>query len=369
MLSLFSQAAKMTNDFKSLIELNDYFKEEKTCYEFLALQIWDEGKPVCPFCNSTKVYTTKSRSNKPSKAGIPEYRCANKECAKKFSATKGTIFESSKIPLRTWYAAIFLLTTSKKGISSVQLAEQLQVTQKTSWFLNHRIREMFKETAPDMLTGVVEADETFVGGKNKNRHQNKKKGGGTGGRPAPDDKTAVVGLVQRNGKVLTFVVPNTTSEIIHPIMQEHVQAGSTVITDYYRSYIGIGDNYNHVRVKPDPETYKTVGDQHTNTIENFWSTFKRGYIGIYHYMSPKHLNRYTNEFGYRYNNREDSGVTKFHHVVKNSGKVRLKYEKLIGRPTTQQLQQRVDKAERDFYNNPPVDKHDNINPDDAPIIE
>jgi transposase-like protein len=125
----------MKTNFKSLIVLNDYFKEEKTCFEFLASQIWDEGKPVCPFCGSAHVYTTKSRSTKPSKKNIPEYRCANKECTKKFSATTGTIFQSSKIPLRTWYAAIFLLTTSKKGISSVQLVEKLEVTQKTAWFL------------------------------------------------------------------------------------------------------------------------------------------------------------------------------------------------------------------------------------------
>lgn len=358
----------MTDNFKSLIDLNDYFKEEKTCFEFLASKIWDEGKPVCPFCNSTKVYTGRSRSPKPSKAGIPEYRCASKECGKKFSATKGTIFEASKIPLRTWYAAIYLLTTGKKGISSVQLSEQLNVTQKTAWFLNHRIREMFKETAPDMLEGIIEADETFVGGKNKNRHENKKKGGGIGGRPAPDDKTAVVGLVQRNGKVLTFVVPNCSSEIIHPIMQDHVKAGSTVITDYYRAYIGIGEEYNHVRVKPDPETYKTDREIHTNNIENFWSTFKRGYVGIYHYMSPKHLNRYTNEFGYRYNNRESSGVLKFNDVVKNSGKVRLKYEKLIGRKTSQSL----DQLAQTGLNNPlppAIDPRDLINPDNSPVID
>src|SRR6185312_4524013 len=144
-LLLLFNSIKMQTTFKSLIELNDYFKEEKTCFEFLASQIWDEWKPVCPFCGSTKVYTTKSRSTKPSKAGVPEYRCADKKCTKKFSATTGTIFESSKVPLRTWYAAIYLLTTSKKGISSVQLATQLNVTQKTAWFLNHRIRKMFLE--------------------------------------------------------------------------------------------------------------------------------------------------------------------------------------------------------------------------------
>ena len=356
----------MTDNFKSLIELNDYFKEEKTCHEFLALQIWDNGKPVCPFCNSTKVYVTKSRSTKPSKRDIPEYRCASKECSKKFSVTKGTIFESSKIPLRTWYAAIYLLTSGKKGISSVQLAEQLQVTQKTAWFLNHRIREMYKETAPDMLEGVVEADETYVGGKNKNRHENKKVKD-AGGRSLAD-KTAVLGLLQRDGKVLTFVVPSVGADILHPIMIDHVAPGSTLITDSYTSYQGLNDTYNHIRVKPEEGTYKTEGDLHTNGIENFWSTFKRGYVGIYHYMSPKHLHRYTSEFGYRFNNRENSGVEKFQDIVKNSNKSRLTYENLIGRLTNQTLDRLAEDANRHLPPDPDSWLED-IKPDDIPPTE
>jgi len=319
----------MTDNFKSLIELNDYFKEEKTCHEFLALQIWDEGKPVCPFCNSKKVYTTKSRSVKPSKKDVPEYRCASKECAKKFSVTKGTIFESSKVPLRTWYAAIFLLTTGKKGVSSLQLAAQLQVTQKTAWFLNHRIREMFLETAPDMLKGIVEADETYIGGKNKNRHANKKRNYEIDG----DEKTPVVGLLERGGRVLTFVVPNTSQDIMHPIMVDHVANGTTLITDYHKSYLGLDSHVSHVRVKGDSESgdYKTDRHFHTNNIENFWSTFKRGIIGIYHFVSPQHLHRYSTEFGYRYNNRQDGGAEKFQSAVSKSGSKRLNYNTLIGK--------------------------------------
>ncbi len=358
----------MKDNFKSLIELNDYFKEEKTCHEFLANQIWDGGKPVCPFCGSTHVYTTKSRSNKPSKQGIPEYRCASKECAKKFSVTKGTIFESSKIPLRTWYAAIFLLTTSKKGISSLQLATQLQVTQKTAWFLNHRIRQMFIETAPEMLSGIVEADETYVGGKNKNRHANKKRDYTKDG----DEKIPVVGLLERGGKVRTFVVPSTGKDILHPIMVDHVAKDSTLITDQHNGYFGLDAHCIHVRVKPDPESYKTDRHFHTNNIENFWSTFKRGIIGIYHGVSYKHLHRYSNEFGYRYNNREGEGVTKFHIAIKEAGNKRLSYEKLIGRITTQSLEQKADKAIRDHAKNPPppyIDPMDLIDPDKAPIVE
>src|SRR5882672_677435 len=133
----------MKKNFRSVLELNDYFKEEKTCHEFLANQIWEGGKPVCPFCGSTKVYVTKSRSTKPSKKDIPEYRCADKECTKKFSVTKGTIFESTNISLRTWYAGIYLITSHKKGISSLQLSRDLDITQKSAWHLLHRVREMY----------------------------------------------------------------------------------------------------------------------------------------------------------------------------------------------------------------------------------
>lgn len=156
----------MQDTFKNLVECLDYFKEEKTCHEFLAYQIWDEGKPVCPHCNSTKVYITKSRSNKVSKQNIPAYRCADKTCGKKFTVTVGTIFESSHIPLRTWFAAIYIISAHKKGISSHQLSRDLSVTQKTAWFLLHRVREMFKETAPDMLKDVVQLDDSYFGGKN-----------------------------------------------------------------------------------------------------------------------------------------------------------------------------------------------------------
>lgn len=314
----------MTYDFKSLIQLNDYFKEEKTCHEFLANQIWEGGKAVCPFCDSTKVYVTKSRSTKPSKKDIPEYRCANKECAKKFSVTKGTIFEATKVPLRTWFAAIYLITTHKKGISSHQLATDLQVTQKTAWFLLHRVREMYKQSAPELLRNVVEIDETLVGGKYKNKHKDKKKPGAQGSI----DKTVVWGAVQRHGKVVTRVIPDRKNETLLGVMVETVKKDSVMVSDEYYHPNMLTPLYKHVVIQHKIEEY-VRGAFHTNTIEGFWSILKRGIYGIYHNVSPKHLQRYCDEFSYRYNTRKDKANERFTFTMQKAGEHRLRYIDLI----------------------------------------
>lgn len=314
----------MTTNFNNLLELNDFFKEEKTCYEFLAHQIWEEGKPVCPHCHYTKVYTTKSRSEKPSKKDIPEYRCASKYCGKKFSVTTGTIFESSKLPLRTWFAAIFLITNHKKGISSLQLASDLAITQKSAWFVLHRIREMYRESAPEMLTDVVQVDETFIGGKNKNRHADKKKEGGQGG----SGKAIVLGARGINGKVLTKVVPNTEAATLNPMVEKWVEGGAIMVTDENVSYRALSEKYFHISINHKEGQYAT-GAFSTNGIENFWSLFKRGIIGIYHQVSPKHLQRYSTEFAYRYNTRKDPAIQRFIDTIANANTARITYKELI----------------------------------------
>lgn len=308
-------------NFKSLPQLLDIFKEEKTCIEYYEKLRWD-GKPVCPHCSAEKPYKTNRG-----------YKCSNSECGKKFTVKVGTIFENSKIPFRTWFAAIYLCTAHKKGISSVQLSVDLGITQKTAWFVLHRVREMLKAQAPQMLgeNNMVEADETYIGGKEENRHKSKKLAS-TETQLANDKtpynkKKVVLGIIERNGKVILKHVDSASHKNMADFIKTHVPKGTTLNTDEHKAYGKLNKVYTHNTVNHSLKVY-AVGDVHTNTIENFWSVLKRGIYGIYHQVSDKHLERYLNEFSARFNTRKDSSSTRFEHFLVNS-ESRLLYKNLI----------------------------------------
>jgi len=249
--------------FKSLPQLLDYFKEESTGIAYYEQLRWN-GKPVCPHCGVDK---TPYRTNR-------GFKCSDKDCAKKFTVKTGTIFDNSKISFRIWFAAIFLAGSNRKGISSLQLSHELGITQKTAWFVLHRVREMLTTNAPTMVGGTVEADEAYLGGKEKNKHANKKRKEGE-----PDKKFVVLGLIERNGKVVLKYVPNATSENMVPFVKRHLAVGSTLYTDEFNSYKQLSSDFTHGTVNHSLKIY-VHGDIHTNTIENFWSVLKRGIYGI-----------------------------------------------------------------------------------------
>jgi len=302
--------------FKNILELTQYFSDEKTCREYLAEVRW-RGKPICPYCGYDKVYRIEDGNR---------FKCANKDCSSKFSVTVGTIFENTNIPLQKWFIAIYLACNHKKGISSLQLGRDIGITQKSAWFVLHRIREMLKETAPDLLSNIVEIDETYLGGKDRFKHKNNKIGS-TQGRSI-NNKTVMFGLLERKGKIIAHKIPNTQRTMVIPLIEKTIKKGSTVITDEYFVYRAMSNEYNHLSINHAQNIYVN-GIVHTNTIEVFWSLFKRGIIGIYHNVSQKHINAYCNEFAYRYNNRKFSQDIIVRIAMLQSEGRRLKYKNLI----------------------------------------
>jgi transposase-like protein len=290
---------KTITEFKTLAEFMDYFCDEATCVRHFTESRFRDGE-YCPHCHHKKIY--KCGNGK-------RYQCA--KCKQDFTICTKTVFGDSKLPLRKWYIAVYLLATSNKGISSVQLAKQVGVTQKTAWFMAHRIRAA-KVQGKRQLSGTVEVDETYIGGLEKNKSASRRVKGAQG--RSTKSKKPVVGIIQRAGEVRAAVVDRVTMATVEDQVKANVAELTKLDTDDFLSYARLGRSFPHTAVSHSNGEY-VRGDAHTNTIESFWALFKRGYNGVYHWMSKKHLQRYVNEFTFRFNCRSNEMQTVFGEVV------------------------------------------------------
>jgi transposase-like protein len=305
---------------KTLQEAIKFFSDDLTCIKLIASRRWADGVAICPKCNDTNNTFLPSRK---------VWQCKNKGCRKQFSVKVGTIFEDSPIGLDKWLTAVWLITTAKNGISSYEIHRALGITQKTAWFMMHRIRLAMQNGTFEKLSGSVECDETFIGGKAKNMHKSKRekliKGRGSVG------KVAVFGALERKGRVLAKVIERTDRETLHAEVKSKVKEGTTVFTDEWLSYRGLDENYIHEVINHGVEYVQ--GNVHTNGIENFWALLKRTLKGTYISVEPFHLSRYLDEQMYRFNERKGKDKDRFIGVLNAVSGKRLTYDELRGYQT------------------------------------
>lgn len=321
----------------SLYNALSTFGDEDKAHDWLVDSRWPQGIR-CPYCEGVNVTPRKSTRK------TPQFRC--RSCRKDFTVKTGTIMADSKLPLSKWAMAYYLVTTNLKGVSSMKLHRDLEITQKTAWFLEHRIRETWNDNTPDRMAGPVEADEAYFGGKEKNKHNSKKLKAGRG----PVGKTAVAGLKDRpTGEVRAKVVEHTDAPTLQGFVHENTHWDAHVFTDEWAAYKGLGRKHEAVKhsageyVKPTtirhprhPRAAKSPARYvkamaHTNGIESFWAMLKRGHDGVYHHFSPQHLHRYVTEFAGRHNRRPLDTADQMWTMAHNADGKRLTYADLIGK--------------------------------------
>jgi transposase-like protein len=305
----------MSKSTISTFQLFEMFPDQESARLCLEARLWPHG-PVCPECGSLDRITAR-------KGGY--YRC--NPCKLDFTIRTGTIFERSHVPLHKWLYAMYLVVTARKGISSMQLAKEIGVTQKTAWFMLHRIRLAMQDENGGKLSGEVEVDETFIGGKARNMHKERRERVITG--RGPQGKEVVFGMVARGGKVIAGHVDSRKKKDLQPLIRERIEAGAAIFSDELKSYDGLESDYQHAVINHAVEYVN--GNVHTNTMENFWSLLKRGLHGTYISVEPYHLFRYIDEQAFRYNNRNDmNDFDRFKLLLSGIVGKRLTYDALIG---------------------------------------
>lgn len=303
-------------DPQTLQEAIVFFANPVNCREYLVARRWPNGV-TCPKCGSDNILFLENYNR---------WHCREKHPAPQFTLKTGTIMEDSPIGLDKWLTAMWQIVNCKNGISSYEVHRAIGITQKSAWFLDHRIRLALTMGTFNKLSGQIEADETFIGGKARNMHKSERtrKVTGTGGK----DKTAVLGIMERGGKVVMKVIDNTKKRTLQKEVREHALAGSALFTDSLESYEGL-DEFQHEVV--DHAVSYVEGEVHTNSLENFWSLLKRGLKGTYVSVEPFHLFRYLDEQGYRFNNRQLTDGQRFSMAVRQIVGKRLTWDQLTGK--------------------------------------